>query len=808
MKKINLSLLVFVIGFHCYSYAEIKEHNSYYSPASASVWKIHKPGHHFTHQSTGFFIDQDLFVTNLTHIHEENLKDITLLHKDHSRVLHIEEVQALSIIDNLVVLKTKENVRDYLKIGEKNPKPLENFFTMGYPNSQWVKIEKVGKTAYEDKYIYAFFVNHSNMRGASGSPVLNQNNQVIGVLLQVTDYTVEAVKVERLMSLKNQAIKNNQNLDISFSNLKDKTIEELEKLATKGVPEAQYHLTRWLIRNHPGDLMSLKKEISLLEESAKTYPPAQYKLFWMYEFKEIIKKDSEQNISLLQKAAEKSYPFAQRDLFESYYQDIKVEKDFEKAFSILKPLAEAGDPTSQYYLAIEYYDKKKNFSKKISLLKESAESNFPHSQVLLAIIYYEGRDGVKQDLEQALKLFKKAADQEEPIAQYYLGEMYEKGLKVKKDLIKAVDLYETAVQNDFPKALEALKKLANLKQEGNAYAQRTLSRLYYQGMGVERSVEQAFYWLQKSADQGEPLAQYNLSQLYHYGVGVKKDLRKAFYWLKKSAEQGEPLAQYNLYYFYYQGVGVGEDAREAFYWLQKAAKQNIITAVEVLAEKYNDAQSQYNLGLMYVNGTRVRQNIEEAKKWYQKAADQGHEKAKYGLALINQNMNKIKKDSEQKVTVKPKPQQKKQTLKKKSEKKVRILAKEIDRKLFKVANKETEDIDKAIDEIKKLMAQGAMPSAEIKNQQSILEIIVLQNRNLKIVRALLEGEFTLETIEDILKKHANTWEDGRLDENKMNTQFLLSGKKDQIKKIIPFEEYTKKQAHQIQYNPCIIPFKK
>ena len=61
---------------------------------------------------------------------------------------------------------------------------------------------------------------------------------------------------------------------------------------------------------------------------------------------------------------------------------------------------------------------------------------------------------------------------------------------------------------------------------------------------------------------------------YYEGLGVEKDLTQAFIWTKRAAEHGDWDAQCNLAEFYEEGVGTGADPELAKYWYQQAAGQN------------------------------------------------------------------------------------------------------------------------------------------------------------------------------------------------------------------------------------------
>ena len=72
---------------------------------------------------------------------------------------------------------------------------------------------------------------------------------------------------------------------------------------------------------------------------------------------------------------------------------------------------------------------------------------------------YEGGKGVAKDYEQAVYLYRKAADQGNAKAQYNLGLMYEGGKGVAKDDKQAVDWYRKAADQGNEDAKQALEEL-------------------------------------------------------------------------------------------------------------------------------------------------------------------------------------------------------------------------------------------------------------------------------------------------------------------------------------------------------------
>jgi TPR repeat protein len=81
-------------------------------------------------------------------------------------------------------------------------------------------------------------------------------------------------------------------------------------------------------------------------------------------------------------------------------------------------------------------------------------------------------------------------------------------------------------------------------EKGDAEAQYALGMLYMDGTPeVAKSPTDAAKWLRKAADQGNGLAQRNLSGLYMNGVGVEKDQILALMWMKLAVKSGAPNAE-------------------------------------------------------------------------------------------------------------------------------------------------------------------------------------------------------------------------------------------------------------------------
>ncbi|MDR2302146.1 MAG: sel1 repeat family protein, partial [Deltaproteobacteria bacterium] len=103
---------------------------------------------------------------------------------------------------------------------------------------------------------------------------------------------------------------------------------------------------------------------------------------------------------------------------------------------------------------------------------------------------------------------------------------------------------------------EKVKRFRKAADQGDPEAQFYLGVAYYNGEGVPQDYAKAAKWYRKAADQGIPKAQLNLGYLYYNGEGVPQDYAEAVKWYRKAADQGIPEAQFNLGVAYGNGKGV------------------------------------------------------------------------------------------------------------------------------------------------------------------------------------------------------------------------------------------------------------
>lgn len=239
----------------------------------------------------------------------------------------------------------------------------------------------------------------------------------------------------------------------------------------------------------------------------------------------------------------------------------------------------------------------------IEKLRQKAESGDPNSQLILAKKYFDGKGLIRQDYNEAVKWFRKAAEGGLAEAQNNLGKMY---------------YYGYGVPQDYNEAAKWIKKAAT---QGHIKAQVNLGLLYYDGQGVAQSNNEAITLFTKVAERGDANAQLCLGLIYYKGEGISENYKVAAEWFAKAAEQGVAKAEFVLGVMYSEGKGVSQNYKIAAKWFTKSATQGVIEA-------------QYLLGMMYDEGIGFQRDYIESYKWYLLAemnGDKGSKKFKESL---------------------------------------------------------------------------------------------------------------------------------------------------------------------------------
>ena len=181
----------------------------------------------------------------------------------------------------------------------------------------------------------------------------------------------------------------------------------------------------------------------------------------------------------------------------------------------------------------------------------------------------------RKDYKLVVKIVNPLAIEGEAWAQNWLAGAYIFGQGVVQDLPEAAKWYRLAAE------------------QGDAAAQNNLAFMYDTGKGVKQDYAEAAKWYQLAAQQGSASAQSNLGVMYANGQGVVQDHAEAAKWYRLAAEQGDAAAQMNLGYQYSKGQGVVQDHVKAYSWYHLSTANGFTGAVknrDILAKKMTPQQ--------------------------------------------------------------------------------------------------------------------------------------------------------------------------------------------------------------------------
>ena len=127
-------------------------------------------------------------------------------------------------------------------------------------------------------------------------------------------------------------------------------------------------------------------------------------------------------------------------------------------------------------------------------------------------------------------------------------------------------------------AAAGIQVLNNAAEQQSPLAEFVLWQVYGSGLGVTQNPTEALKWLMRSAEHGNSSGQFYLGRLYLTGDIVEKDLRLAAKWIGMAAEKNFVSAQYLLGAMYRDGDGVEKNKQKAAEFLSLAANQGLIEA--------------------------------------------------------------------------------------------------------------------------------------------------------------------------------------------------------------------------------------
>ncbi len=335
---------------------------------------------------------------------------------------------------------------------------------------------------------------------------------------------------------------------------------------------------------------------------------------------------------------------------------------------LLEKSAKLGFSKAYLQMAKKYLLLGYSLNRAIKYYKKSYEMGNADAASILAQVHLR-----EEKTEEGLKALKYAVSQEHPEATYLLGNLYEVGSVVEKDLNQAIKLYKKALSlnfnlaayrlvplylstetsdSDVNDAIIVLKKL--VEKSDDKIAKRNLGEIYANPNFKDFNMDQASEWLIQASEKGDGYASLLIAKAYFDGQHLQKNDNNAKFFFNDSLYKKEYRASFWLGLMYERGYGsdIDYESAKAFYQnskntqRKKEALNNLsvltcqkhisaakgfkpYTTLESLAQKSKTVL--FNLAWSNEHGTCRRKNSKNAKKYYQQAADKGSAHALYRL---------------------------------------------------------------------------------------------------------------------------------------------------------------------------------
>jgi TPR repeat protein len=202
-------------------------------------------------------------------------------------------------------------------------------------------------------------------------------------------------------------------------------------------------------------------------------------------------------------------------------------------------------------LAEDYYfgrnGQTANEDEAIRLYKQAAEQGYAEAQFQLGIIY-KGQGNAHRDTVEAVKWLRMAAEQGHADAQEELGHSYEFGVGVEIDIKEAEKWYRMAAgeepedKTEEAKPAKTAKKPAKTTQKPSTPRPSTLFKkgMEYMDAGDEAN---AFLCFEQAAERGHAESQYLVGICYRDGIGVQPNKKLMWKWLYEASDNGHDLAR-------------------------------------------------------------------------------------------------------------------------------------------------------------------------------------------------------------------------------------------------------------------------
>ncbi len=277
------------------------------------------------------------------------------------------------------------------------------------------------------------------------------------------------------------------------------------------------------------------------------------------------------------------------------------------------------------------------------------------AQVMLGRMLEYGTEDVKQNFYEALSWYQMASDSGNVDGTCALGYFYLNGIAVEKDLDKAEELFNLAIENGSVNAKVGLARVLLVKgdyevlataeavgEDGTLEAGSENSDKETATKDSNKETTKDSYDKDKSKSDSKKNDSAEASDEEDAEAEEPTELDQIVDLLTVAQQAGDLDGGYYLGYIYEKGIGVIADYKKAFDYY------NRVTKSQSTALNDRDAINLSNiaLGLMYVKGNGVEEDSEAALNYFTAASDNNSAKASYYIGQMYENGIGVDKDYE------------------------------------------------------------------------------------------------------------------------------------------------------------------
>jgi len=442
-------------------------------------------------------------------------------------------------------------------------------------------IQNAYRTAFTDDEIIDLFCKGENtifLCGQEFNVPLRKKKRFIGILgkprVNVIPETLKKLS-DKSIVFKNVQLPGVVDKDISWKKIQEEEIEEERKEEEikknklhKKDPYYQYDLGVKYYADR-----EYKKAFECFSNAAKLkLPQAQYQVGLLYLNGKVGQRDVETAIEWLTIAAKCNHVESECSLgaILKNGEHYGIETDIDAAVWWLKKAASQGSIEGLVQLIDLYYSGKvieHRYEKEISeLLLKGAEMGYENAQYCVGYRYLNGI-GLPKDSQEGLNWLNKAISQGNDAAQCLVGQIleHENNFDISPNIDEAIKLLKLAADQENLAAIISLCRFYSERKEskqnrgkyikflemaaklGNVKAKKKLLGINITKLGVGDLSQQEIELLKKEAFAGDVLAQNKLGFCYCNGINVPVDSAQAMFWYRKAALQGDKEGEKNYY---------------------------------------------------------------------------------------------------------------------------------------------------------------------------------------------------------------------------------------------------------------------